>query len=177
MSSRALKLAAYTADRFVYYANRVPVIFSATYADTPENVAAKRVGKSHGFRQGVRSLAFVPSEYHPANPTREPGPNGPVRYFWLTRNRWRAFRAGNLTSISAWWSPAEGRFVDTPELAGVDAFPEFAALPAITAPRADTVARRNEAADRRRRFTQEQRQRADSARNQTRINRLTRAVR
>lgn len=173
MRPATLTLAAYNWQQFVYYANRVPVIFSATYADTEENRAAGRVGKSHGFRQGVRNLAFVPQEYHPASPQAAPGPNGPVRYFWLTRNKWRAFRQGNLTSITAWWSVKQGRYVGTPQEAEVDAFPEFGTLTS-TGPGATNATRANSAAATRRRFTQEQRARTQNARQTTAIQRIAR---
>ncbi len=56
-----LRLAAYSESQFVYYANQVPVIFQFVYADNEENKRKKRVGRSSGFRQGVRNLNFVPA--------------------------------------------------------------------------------------------------------------------
>lgn len=123
-----LRLAAYSESQFVYYANQVPVIFLFVYCDNEENKEKKRIGKSSGFRQGVRNLNFVPAAQHPAIPGGRDG--RPVRiYYDLGRQKWRSFRRGNLRSISAFWSVAENRFVDTPEEAGIERGKEFDAQP------------------------------------------------
>ncbi|HEX8656124.1 MAG TPA: hypothetical protein VF690_01240, partial [Hymenobacter sp.] len=123
-----VRLAAYSEAQFVYYANQVPVIFQFVYANNAENREKKRVGRSSGFRQGVRNLNFVPAAQHPGTPGSRDA--GPARiYYDLGRLRWRSFRRGNLRSISAFWSVAEDRFVDTPEAAGILRGQEFDATP------------------------------------------------
>lgn len=123
-----LRLAAYSESQFVYYANQVPVIFQFVYANNEKNKNLKRVGKSSGFRQGVRNLNFVPAAQHPATPgSREARPARV--YYDLGRQQWRSFRKGNLRAISAFWSVAEARFVDTPEAAGIARGKEFDASP------------------------------------------------
>jgi hypothetical protein len=127
-----LRLAAYSESQFVYYANQVPVIFQFVYCDNEENKRKGRVGKSSGFRQGVRNLNFVPAAQHPSTPGSRDGRKVRV-YYDLGRQRWRSFRKGNLRTISAFWSVAEQRFVDTPEEAGIVRGKEYEAAPSSPA--------------------------------------------
>jgi hypothetical protein len=113
-----VRLAAYSEAQFVYYANQVPVIFAYARADNEENRARGIVGQNSGFRQGVRNLNYVPAGQHPAQGSEQPLGHS-VRYYDMGRQRWRSYRKGNLLSISAFWSEAEQRFVDTPEQAGI----------------------------------------------------------
>lgn len=160
-----LRLAAYSESQFVYYANQVPVIFQFVYADNAENRRKKRVGRSSGFRQGVRNLNFVPDAQHPATPGGRDARPARV-YYDLGRQQWRSFRKGNLRTISAFWSVAEGRFVDTPEAAGIERGKEFDAAPgqpaAINEARATRTAKRAE-----------QRKSRQSAQRSLRLNDLT----
>ena len=142
-----VRLAAYSESQFVYYANQVPVIFQFVYADNAENKKKKRVGRSSGFRQGVRNLNFVPAAQHPSTPgSREARPARV--YYDLGRQQWRSFRKGNLRAISAFWSVALARFVDTPEEAGIERGKEFEAAPdrpaEINEARASRTAKRAE---------------------------------
>ncbi len=118
----AVALARYSEEQFLYYAALVPVIFQFTYADTPANQKRKRVGRVSGFRQGVRNLVFVPTNKQPDSPQER---RKQVTYYDMGRANWRAFRRGNFINISAFWSESEGRFVDTPELAGITPGADF----------------------------------------------------
>ncbi|MGI4834626.1 MAG: hypothetical protein ACRYFK_14315 [Janthinobacterium lividum] len=117
-ASELLRLAAYSEAQFVYYANQVPVIFAYQLADNAANQARGIAGQNSGYRQGVRNLNYVPAGQHPAEASAEPLGLS-IRYYDLGRGRWRSYRRGNLLSISAFWSEALGRFVDTPEEAGI----------------------------------------------------------
>jgi len=123
-----LRLAAYSEALFVYYANQVPVIFAFKRADNEENRALGIAGQNSGFRQGVRSLNYVPAGQHPAAASAQPL-GGTIRYYDLGRQRWRSYRKGNLLTISAFWSEAEQRFVDTPEEAGIAEGEPFQSAP------------------------------------------------
>jgi hypothetical protein len=122
-----VRLARYSEQQLLYYANQVPVIFAFRYADNAENQRRGRVGGSSGFRQGVRNLNFVPDGQHPKRRGRPLGLS--IRYYDMGRQAWRSFRRGNLVSISAFWSVALQRFVDTPEQAGIERGKEFEAAP------------------------------------------------
>ncbi len=160
-----LRLAAYSESQFVYYANQVPVIFQFVYADNAENKRKKRVGKSSGFRQGVRNLNFVPAAQHPATPGSRDARPARV-YYDLGRQQWRSFRRGNLRTISAFWSVELGRFVDTPEEAGIARGKEFDAAP-------DSPAEINEARATRTAKRAEQRKGREQARRSLRLNDVT----
>lgn len=127
-SKELLRLAAYSESQFLFYTNQVPVIFAFVYADNAKNKELKRVGRSAGFRQGVRNLNFVPAAQHPATPGSRDARPARV-YYDLGRQQWRSFRKGNLRSITAFWSVELGRFVDTPEEAGIERGKEFEAAP------------------------------------------------
>ena len=118
-AAELVRLAAYSEFLFVYYANQVPVIFAYARADNPENEARGIVGQNSGFRQGVRNLNYVPAGQHPAGGGSEQPLGQTIPYYDLGRKQWRAYRKGNLLSISAFWSEDEQAFVDTPELAGI----------------------------------------------------------
>jgi len=123
-----LRLAAYSEALFVYYANQVPVIFAFKRADNEQNRALGIAGQNSGHRQGVRNLNYVPAGQHPAAVSAAPL-GGTIRYYDLGRQKWRSYRKGNLISISAFWSEAEQRFVDTPEQAGIAEGEPFQSAP------------------------------------------------
>lgn len=128
-SAEWLALAAYSEAQFVYYANQVPVIFAYQRADNPENQARGIVGQNSGFRQGVRNLNYVPAGQHPAGGGSAQPLGQAIKYYDLGRQQWRSYRRGNLLTISAFWSEDEGRFVDTPEQAGIARGVPFQAAP------------------------------------------------
>lgn len=123
-----LRLAAYSEQQFVYYANQVPVIFAYKRANNPENKARGIAGQNSGFRQGVRNLNYVPASAHPASGSAAPV-GLTIRYYDKGRQAWRSYRKGNLLTISAFWSEDEQRFVDTPEAAGIVRGVPFASTP------------------------------------------------
>jgi hypothetical protein len=123
-----VRLARYSEALFVFYANQVPVIFAYAYADNEENRTRGRVGRNSGFRKGVRNQNYVPAGQHAGSPSETPT-GATVRYYDLGRQKWRSYRRGNLLSISAFWSEAEQRFVDTPAEAGIEEGPAFGATP------------------------------------------------
>lgn len=177
-----VRLAAYSEAQFVYYANQVPVIFSFSRADNPENRARGIVGQNSGFRQGVRNLNYVPEVQHPAGGKAEPR-GATIRYYDRGRQKWRSYRKGNLLSISAFWSEAEQRFVDTPEEAGIARGVPFQATPRNGAATIDEARQQRSAARQarqRERATERQNQRTnDRARRQERRiqNLVTRSAR
>lgn len=122
--ARLLRLAKYSEQLLIYYLNQVPVIFAYRRADNKKNRARGIVGQNSGFRQGVRNPAFIPdgleAKTQQANSSK---------YFDLGRQAWRMWRKGNVISVTAFWSVAENKFVDTPEEAGIVAGKPFTAAP------------------------------------------------
>ena len=153
-----LRLAAYSEQQFVYYANQVPVIFAYRLADNPENKRRGIAGRNSGFRQGVRNLNYVPAAKHPAGGGAQPL-GSTIRYYDLGRQNWRSYRKGNLLTISAFWSEAEGRFVDTPEEAGIARGVPFQSAPSRGTPVVDEArAARTESRQQQRRSREQDRQ-------------------
>lgn len=181
-AAELVRLAAYSEAQFVYYANQVPVIFSFSRADNPENQARGIVGQNSGYRQGVRNLNYVPAAQHPASSEAEPQ-GQTIRYYDIGRQKWRSYRKGNLLTISAFWSEDEQRFVDTPEQAGIARGVPFQATPRNGAATIDEARQqRSEArkARQRERATERQNQRTnDRARREERRrqNLVTRSAR
>jgi len=124
-TARLLKLAKYSEKLLLYYLNQVPVIFAFRLADTEENRQRGRVGQNSGFRQGVRNPNYIPEE------ARAKSKSSSTRYYDMGRQAWRSWRPGNVISVTAFWSEAEQRFVDTPEQAGITAGKEFQARPRL----------------------------------------------
>jgi hypothetical protein len=120
------KLAKYSEQLLIFYLNQVPCIFQFQLADTPDNRRRKRVGRMSGFRQGVRNLNYVPEDKHPASQSTRRS----TRYYDLGRQDWRSWQSGKIVSVTAFWSEADGAFVDTPELAGIVKGKEFTSKPA-----------------------------------------------
>ena len=139
-----VKLAAYSERQLIYYLNQVPVIFQFRLADTADNRRRKRVGRVSGFGQGVRNLNYVPEAQHPATKSSRS-----TRYYDLGRQNWRSWKSGNIISVTAFWSEADGAFVDTPELAGITKGKEFSTKPAtkpvLNPGRSDRAAKRETA--------------------------------
>jgi hypothetical protein len=155
-----LRLAAYSEAQFVYYANQVPVIFAYQLARNPENERRGIAGRNSGFRQGVRNLNYVPAGQHPAGGGSTQPLGQTIKYYDLGRQKWRSYRKGNLLTISAFWSEELGRFVDTPEEAGIARGQPFQSAPRNGAASIDEArAARSEARQQRRREREADRQR------------------
>jgi hypothetical protein len=119
-----LKLAAYSEELLIYYLNQVPCIFAFRLADNEANKKRGRVGKNSGFRQGVRNPNFIPD----GSQAKTKNANS-TRYYDLGKQHWRSWKRGNIISVTAFWSVAENKFVDTPEEAGIVAGKAFKAAP------------------------------------------------
>ncbi len=128
-AAQLLRLAAYSESQFVYYANQVPVIFAYQLAHNAENERRGIAGRNSGYRQGVRNLNYVPSGQHPAGGGSAQPVGSTIKYYDLGRQKWRSYRKGNLLTISAFWSEELGRFVDTPEEAGITRGVPFQSAP------------------------------------------------
>lgn len=158
-AAELVRLAAYSEAQFVYYANQVPVIFAFQLAHNSENERRGIAGRNSGFRQGVRNLNYVPAGQHPAGGSARPL-GSTIKYYDLGRQRWRSYRKGNLLTISAFWSEELGRFVDTPEEAGITRGVPFQSTPRNGAASIDEArAARSEARQQRRRAREADRQR------------------
>jgi hypothetical protein len=146
-SAQLLKLGQYSEAQLRHYLDQVPCIFGYRYADNPVNRKRKRVGRSSGFRQGVRNPNFIPAEKHAATKGTS------TKYYDLGRQAWRMWRAGHIITVTAFWSVELLQFVDTPEEAGIVGGKPFSAAPAeeptINTARAARTAKREATKNRR----------------------------
>lgn len=122
-TARLAKLGAYSEAELRKYLDIAPVIFAYRLANNPENKRRGRVGRNSGFRQGVRNPEFIPA----AKQAKTKGNS--TRYYDLGRQAWRSWRAGNVVSVTAFWSVFEGAFVDSPEAAGIAGQKPFGVIP------------------------------------------------
>lgn len=125
-TARLLRLAQYSEQLLREYLDQVPVIFAYRRADNPENQRRGIVGQNSGFRQGVRNPNFIPAEHR----ARTKGTS--TKYYDLGRQAWRSWRPGNVITVTAFWSVEEGKYVDTPEEAGIVEGAPFTAAPLLS---------------------------------------------
>lgn len=98
------------------FALATKVIIQFRYSDTAQNRERGRVGRASGFRQATMDLRYVPSNKQPAGRS---GNTTAVRYYDLGRAGWRSIRKDyNVqVTISAFWDPETGQWVDSPDQA------------------------------------------------------------
>lgn len=152
--ARLAKLGAYSEAELRKYLDLVPCIFAYRRADNDANRRSGRVGRNSGFRQGVRNPAFIPAEKQAKTKGNS------TRYYDLGRQAWRSWRAGNVVSVTAFWSVFGNEYVDTPEAAGLQGQKPFGPVPmtepqlnperaARTAPRTATKTKREQTSTKR----------------------------
>ncbi|MDO7846488.1 hypothetical protein Q5H92_08975 [Hymenobacter sp. M29] len=129
-TARLAKLGAYSEAELRTYLDLVPCIFAYRRADNEANRRSGRVGRNSGFRQGVRNPAFIPAEKQAKTKSNS------TRYYDLGRQDWRSWRAGNVVSVTAFWSVFGNEYVDTPEAAGLQGQKPFGIVP-MTEPKLD----------------------------------------
>jgi hypothetical protein len=98
------------------------------------------------------------------------------RYYDIGRANWRSFRADNFLVITAFWSEQEGRYVDTPEEAGLNTGPAFNPRqePATDDSREKRTAEREAKKQEREQERERQKSREARARNERKIKRISR---
>lgn len=140
---RLAKLGSYSESELRKYLDIAPVIFAYRLASNDENKRRGRVGRSSGFRQGVRNPEFIPAGKQARTKSNS------TRYYDLTKQAWRMWKPGNVVSVTAFWSVFEGAFVDSPEAAGLAGQKPFGVVPmsepVYDAARADRSAARDAA--------------------------------
>ncbi len=129
-TARLAKLGAYSEAELRKYLDVAPCIFAYRLADNPENERRGRAGRNSGFRQGVRNPEFIPAGKQAKTKSTS------TRYYDLGRQAWRSWRAGNVVSVTAFWSVFENAYVDTPEAAGLQGQKPFGVVP-MTEPKID----------------------------------------